>query len=155
MVLGIGEGNIDIIVDRIAFQRGETITGKVVLKLSQPKKAKELRIALIGERETRKTKRVRAGTGYTQQSYNTTEVIFNQNIPLDGEKEYPAGEKAYDFEFKAPDIGSKAPEGVAGIALSIAASVLGGAGPIRWRLDASLNLPMAFDINKKLALNIA
>jgi hypothetical protein len=49
---------------------------------------------------------------------------------------------------------SKPPEGIGGLIVG-AISALGIASPLRWRLDASLNLPMAFDINKKLSISVA
>jgi len=49
MVLGVGEGKIEIILIKDVFQPGEKISGTVKLTLKSPKKAKELRIVFYGE----------------------------------------------------------------------------------------------------------
>lgn len=100
MVLGIGEGSIDIVVDRTSFHRGEAVRGKVVLKLGQPKKARGLRVSLIAERDVWRNDR--HGRNVKQ-----VETVFSNPARLDGEKEYAAGEASYDFELAVPNIGNR------------------------------------------------
>lgn len=145
MVLGIGEGSIDIVVDRTSFRRGETIGGRVVLKLGQPKKARGLRVALIGERDVYR----RNSKGRREKH---TEIVFSSPLRLDAEKEYSAGESSYDFSIAVPD-------GVpASGDLSLFSGVLkisiGGSSAVSWRLESSLDVPMGFDINKRLPITI-
>jgi hypothetical protein len=149
MVLGIGEGNINIVVDRTSFQRGETITGKVVLTLKQPKKAKGLRISLIAERDAYRHDSKGRRTKHT-------ETVFSNPLRLGDEKEYPTGETSYDFKLTVPDMGgSQQPSGVLGSVVGALAAMAANSSPIRWRLDASLDLPMSFDINRKLSITVS
>lgn len=145
MVFGIGEGKIEIMPEKMNYSYGETVKGKVKLELKAPKKAKELRIMLTGERSAPSLGR-RRGT--------ERQTVHSFKLVLDGEKEYSSGE--YDFEIKLPAMPTaKRPEGVAGT-LTDVAQVLGAVpGPIRWYLDASLSMPMSLDITKRVQINIA
>ncbi len=145
MVFGIGEGSIDIVVGKTAFQRGEAITGKVILNLNQPKKARGLRIALIAERETwRRDSRGRRT--------RHTETVFSSPLRLGEEKEYPAGQSTYEFSIEVPDL--PMPTGT-NVDLGPLSFTIGGPPPIKWRLESSLDLQMSFDINKKLPITIS
>lgn len=148
MVLGIGEGKVEIVVAKTAFQRGETITGKVVLTLNQPKKARGLRIALIAERDAYRHDARGNRTRYT-------ETVFSSPLRLGEEKEYPAGESSYDFTLAVPDIGGPQPAGALGSVMGALAAMAANTSPIRWRLDSSLDLAMSFDINKKLPISVS
>jgi hypothetical protein len=140
MVFGIGEGKIDIVLGKNSFHPGDTIKGKLILELNSPKKAKELRVSIVGERKVyRRGKR-------------KTETVYRAPVVLGREKEYKSGE--YDFEIAVPDMKhGQAPDGIAG-ELVKAASFIGGPTPVRWYLDAALDIPMSMDISKKLDLNI-
>lgn len=140
MVFGIGEGNVDIILEKSSFKAGEQIKGKVVLDLKGPKKAKELRIILKAEKE-----------GY-RDGKRTKRTIHSAPITLDQEKEYPAGKKEYDFEFTLPTQGTDPGDGLVGDVVK-AISFISGSG-IKWYLDASLDVPMSMDISKKIQLNV-
>ncbi|MDD5340119.1 MAG: hypothetical protein PHV13_02620 [Candidatus ainarchaeum sp.] len=144
MVLGIGEGKIDIVVGKTAFMRGETIGGKVVLTLNQPKQARGLRIALIAEREIWR---------HDARGHRTrhTETVFSSPLRLGEEKEYPAGQSTYDFSIAVPDL--PMPTGTK-VGLGPLSFTIGGAPPLKWRLESSLDLSMSFDINKKLPITV-
>ncbi len=148
MVFGIGEGSIDIVVDKTSFSRGETIKGKVIVRLNQPKKARGLRISLIAEKEVW----VRDSRGKKEKH---TETVFSSPVNLDTEKEYPSGESSYEFSVAVPDIPQAS--GGGGLSMSIGglSFSVGGAPPVKWRLDASLDLSMSFDINRKLPITVS
>jgi hypothetical protein len=140
MVLGVGEGNMEIHLEKNSFMPGEIIKGKAVLKLENPKKAKELRVVIIAEREV-----------YRNGSRRKEEVHRFSAI-LDREKEYRSS--SYDFEITLPEMKEhKAPEGLLGDVVK-AASALFGPSPIRWYLAAELDIPMSFDISKRMELNV-
>jgi hypothetical protein len=119
----------------------------VVLRLKEPKKARGLRIALIGERDA-----YRHDTRGNRTRY--TETVYSNPVRLGEEKEYPIGETSYDFTFTVPDMGSPQPAGMLGSVMGALAAMAANSGPIRWRLDASLDIPRSFDINKKLPISI-
>jgi len=150
MVLGIGEGKIEIVTEKQSYSAGERIKGKVRLTLSQPKKAKELRIRFYGERKVRSV-----AVGSRSGTSTRVEQVYPQEVSLGGEKEYPSGVTEYDFEFLLPTPQRTAAQGdnpIAGIIGMLAGDPWAN---VRWFLDASLALPMAFDINRKMEIGFA
>ncbi len=150
MVLGIGEGKIEITTEKQSYAPGEKLKGKVTLTLNQPKKARELRILFYGER------RVKGPTMYTAGSSNrgNVERIYPQDIQLAGEQEYPAGASEYDFEFTLPSPQRITPQADNPLAGMVGMLVGDPWARVKWKLDASLNLPMSFDINNKMQINL-
>jgi hypothetical protein len=150
MVLGIGEGSIEIKIDKASYVPGEAITGQVILKLNQPKNAKELRIMFYGEYERRKRhSHYNSRRGRHSDVETHTERIWVQNITLDGEKAYPAGVSTYSFKIQLPQYNAQPQQAITLGPISIP---LGSSDPVkraRWYLNASLNLSMSFDISKK------
>jgi len=143
-MFGFGKGSIDILPEKFNYAPGDTIKGKVILKLKQAAEARELRIVLKGERTS-----TSFSGGKTRRQ---TITIHEFKLPLDGQKTYPAGEKEYSFEIKAPQIsGMPKTEGALGAVLG-AAMFLSGA-QIRWFLDASLDMP-GFDVSKRVNISI-
>lgn len=140
MVLGIGEGKLDIKINNYNFKYGETIKGQVFLELNQPKKAKQLRIVLTAERKQ-----------YSGKSTKTI-TVHRVFISLDGEKEYRTS--TYNFEIKIPAYEEKQlPEGLLGD-ITKAISALSNTS-LRWYLDASLDIPMSMDVSKKIEINVS
>jgi hypothetical protein len=93
MVFGIGEGRMDIVLDKINYSLGDTVKGTIKLELKSPKKARALRLDLWGEREG----------AYKKVGKNTTrqkEIVHKFTLNLDGEKEYKGQE--YPFEIALP-----------------------------------------------------
>ncbi|MDD5337444.1 MAG: hypothetical protein PHS02_03080 [Candidatus ainarchaeum sp.] len=154
MVFGIGEGKIDIIPEKQSYAFGEAIGGKVVLQLSQPKKANGSRIRFYGLIKTQHSDRDMHGHRHTHAS---TREVLAQSFQLAEEGDFPAGTKEYPFTIKLPTIPKDGNAGSGGF-LSGIAGILGATqDPLlnaEWYLDASLDLPMSFDISKKLRLNL-
>ncbi len=142
MVLGIGEGKIDLELDSHDVSSGGDISGSLTLELNSPKKAKELRVELVGEQwQTRRGKKKKVR-------------VYQYKEVLGGEKEYTGGE--YRFQLQAPvktEIEKKAQEGVAGAVLG-AAKLLGAVNPVEYYVIGTLNLPMSLDINKKVQIAV-
>lgn len=143
MVLGIGEGKIDVFLDKNTFSNGETIRGRLKLELIGSKKAKELRIELRAERT------VSSGRGKRR-----NEIVYSFVLVLDGEHEYN-GAKDYNFEVSLPKMETKVkPTGILGTFADITQFIGFGASPIRWYVQASLNMPWSFDITKKVQISV-
>jgi hypothetical protein len=142
MVFGIGEGKIGLELNTHDVASGGKISGTLRLELNSPKKAKELRVELIGEQ-----KRERNGKMSTVKVYEFKQV-------LGGEQEYTNGE--YQFELTAPaktEFEKKAGEGALG-AIVGAAKMLGAIQPVKWYVVGTLDLPMSLDINKKVQVAV-
>ncbi len=144
MVLGIGEGSIDILMEKTNFAPGEMISGTVRLNLKEPKNAKELRAVFYGERSERYGK-----------SRRTVRVYEFKQI-LGGEKQY-FNDEMYKFQIKIPEeIVTDKPHigGPMGSMMDIALFFV-GPSPIKWYISSSLSMPMSFDISKKIQISIS
>ena len=136
MVLGLFEGELELLVGSTNFSAGQKITGSVRLKLPQPILARGLRIAFYGEIVKRHGK------------HSSVERIFETTVPISGEKTCQGGE-SFAFELQLPQ--------------SLALPRIEGAfafldffspKPRGWFLHATLDLPNKLDINKRVPLNI-
>ncbi|MCX6801425.1 MAG: hypothetical protein NTZ73_04520 [Candidatus Diapherotrites archaeon] len=178
MVFGFGEGKIEIQLPKQNYSSGELITGKLLLTLNSPKKARELRVALSGTQKQQVVRTVtdrRAGSGLdpmgprdfginSQSSRNQGRysmeydikdvVVYEFKAVLDGEKEY-SGFSEYSFEISAPALnqGNVPQNGVINV-LKALQPFSQSPGPIRWELAASLDVPGSFDVNKKIQISI-
>lgn len=142
MVFGLGKKEIEVTLDKYGFNPGETITGKVTLKLKNPTEARQLRVELIGERTTTKI----GGGGVSRGKGH----IYNFKMPLDGEKTYSGGE--YNFQIKIPANILQTvsmPGGAVGEAVKAAEFLLGGITRISWFVRAVLDRPGKKDISSK------
>ncbi len=157
---------IDIILDKQTFSSGDTITGKVVLHLNKPKKAKALNVYLfaidtsngmyIGNPVINPT--MNEGLGGPGIGYNQSQMkIYNFKLTLDGEKEYGTEQKEYLFELKIPmaNSGSSQQGGFAGNTEK-ALSMLSGmnSAVISWYLKADLEEHLGIGVSKKIQLSV-
>ena len=151
MAFGFGsKGDIEIKLDKVNYTYGETIKGKVILKVDKPVKAKELRLVFKGEKEERR--KVMAGKQVRTKIEKT--VIHNFKLVLDGEKEY-SGNKEYPFEITIPEKQkNKPPEGLIGTFVKTMDFLQQTQTKTEWYLTATLDIPMSTDINKKIQINI-
>jgi hypothetical protein len=155
-LFGFGKGKIEIQLDKYNFKPGETIKGKLVLKLKKPVNAKQLRVAFVGEM-SRTQSRIGIGAAnnpvYSRRSEK--EYIYKFEMPLDGEKEYTGGE--YSFEILIPsnilDQG-KLPDGTIGTALKAVQFLSGVSSRVNWYVKASLDVPKGLDVKGKAQINI-
>ena len=151
-MFGFGKKQIDVILEKFNFSPGETVRGKISLNLDKPAHAKQLRVALIGEKISTRMERRSDGRTYPKEEKT---YIYNFQMPLDGEKDYLKGE--YTFEIKIPtNLSQNIPlEGkIGGILKTIQALSMAGAR-ISWYIQANLDIPMGLDISKKVQVNVA
>ena len=148
MVFGIGEGKIEIVLPKTSYVEGEIIKGKLVLTLNQPKKAKELRVELKAERKVWKTRVDSKGS----HRYQKTEVLYGFVLPLKGEGEFTSSE--YDFELTVPNLGMPVQQNTIAIA-GLSIGIGGGEGPVQWFVSSSLDLPLSFDISKRVQIQVS
>jgi hypothetical protein len=83
------------------------------------------------------------------------EYVFNFQMPLDVEKDYQQGE--YTFEIKIPtNVLQNVPlEGKIGGVLKTIQTLFMAGSRISWYVQANLDIPMGFDVSKKVQINIA
>jgi len=151
-MFGFGKKLIDVVLDKYNFSPGETVKGKVLLTLNKVIHAKQMRVALIGERISTVTERRHDGT---MQPTQRKEYVCNFQMPLDGEKDYQQGE--YTFEIKIPaNVLQNIPlEGKIGGILKTIQTLSTAGSRISWYVQANLDIPMGFDISKRIQINIA
>jgi sporulation-control protein spo0M len=162
MIFGFGAGKIEIILEKFSFSPGEIIKGKVSFDLKKPTLAKKLKITLAGVRITTQQVRRPDNTPYTKTREN---FIHHFEMPLDGEREYSRGE--YPFEIKVPDnisdasLQKEAQGGILGAVLKTAEILSGmpsaipsATSRVEWYLEASLEIPKAFDVKKKIEITV-
>src|SRR3989338_8538345 len=95
-MFGLGKGSIEIQLEKYNFSPGETINGKVFLKIKKQEKAKAVIIRLIGEQKSSNFSTVQKTNVKTRKQY-----IYDFKQQLDSEKEY-SGEFNYNFQIKIP-----------------------------------------------------
>jgi hypothetical protein len=151
MIFDFLKPGIDILIEKYNYSPGETIRGKVVLKLKKPTKAKQLKVGLIAERKSREIRVTRGKTSTSE----STRVVYKFEMPLDGEKEYLSGE--YNFEIKIPT--SLAPQtlpgGMVGDIVKSLQILSGQESALYWYVIAYLDIPLGLDISKRVQINIA
>ena len=137
MVLGLGEGAINILLPKTELCPGKKVKGQIILSLDKPKKARELRIDLYGE-----------SPEHEYGVHENRRYVVREAIS--GERTYKNGEK-FEFSFIVPE----------NILLKSSNSVKAhhfqkffGDRPSHWYLQASLNIPFSFDVSNRIGVTI-
>jgi len=145
MVFGLGKGKIEVLLEKYNFSPGDTIKGRITLKLKKPIRAKALKVGLVGEKKT-----TQYGTSSTSQSKTH---FFDFEMPLDGGKEYLEGD--YNFEIKIPaNVLQAQPGGAVGDIVKGIQLLSGKDVRISWHVIAKLDIPSGLDVSKKVQVNI-
>ncbi|MCD4740745.1 hypothetical protein K8R43_06200 [archaeon] len=152
------KGNIEIVIPKTSYAYGETIQGTVKLTMNKPHKAKEFRLLFTGEQN--KTSYggpganvggVRVGMTGGQKKKTNTATLHSFKVTLDGEKEYDS--KEYPFQVTVPQIQTaEKPEGTVGNVVNAMQFMSGTTMQIKWKLKATLDVPMDTDINKEIEI---
>ena len=137
MVLGIGEGTIEIKTEKQSYMRGEMLRGTVTLLLKESKRARGVRIKLYAEYQSGKHRR----TAYVQEKW------------LDSEKNYTARRIDYPFEFQTEPAHPKPMQGD-GIVDGVVNALFDTDARLSWYLNASLDIPNSLDVNKVIRVEI-
>ena len=152
-------GKMEVVFEKMNFNPGEKIKGKVILEMNKSKDAKGLWIRFWGERQVKKPfVRRDPKTGQTIQTTTlTTENIYECKKDLDGMHMY-SGNVEYEFEFDAPTSNASF-SGEAGSIASAAINLAKTMGadipaPPKWYVEADLDIPKGKDVYKKVQINI-
>jgi len=150
-MLGLGAGKIDLKIGKTVFNPGEMIQGEVKMKVNKPTKAKGIKVVLTATRESSSYR------GGRRQSH--TETLYNFEQELDVEREYQPseGERTYKFGIQVPAGIDKKPDlgnGAFGQLVNVASMLSGRSSNIKWSLTAKLDIPMGFDVAKKVQISV-
>ena len=162
-MFGFGKGKIEVILEKVNFKPGDTIKGKIKVKMKKPTKARQLKVVFAGTKTTSSSSvgignsnfRIGMKTGNRQERKTTTEFIHKFEVSLDGEKEYTESE--YNLEILVPaDIMQRgsAPKGNMGTALKAVQFLSGSSNRIEWFIQATLDIDKGLDVNKKVQINV-
>jgi len=144
MVLGIGEGSIELVLEKTGYRPGETIRAKAKLHLNAPKEARGLRAEFFGEKEER---RLHSDIHGRTHHSTTTVRVYEQRLDLGQQRAYSEGEE-FQFEFKVPETAIPVQQGLLG-------ALAGALAPqVRWFVSVSLDLQMSLDISKKIQVQV-
>ncbi len=152
-ILAKMKGRVEISLDKYEYSPGDTIKGKIILKLKKPLHAKSLQVGLVGQRtDIKYTTNAKGRPSKSRKTY----TIFNFFKPISKEKDYPSGESIQDFELKIPEnvlSNIKLGKGIIG---SIAKSIQilsKETTTITWQVIANLDVP-GINISNSVKVNI-
>jgi hypothetical protein len=141
------KGSIEIVPEKYSYSSGETIKGKLTLKLKKPVSADKLIVGLKCEKKERSYSRGTRG------SNQRTSTVFDFNQPLDGKKEYAPSEYPYDFSISIPNNVSQKLEGMAATIVKTAQILTGQNSSMRWYLYAELQCE-GVNLSKQVQVNV-
>jgi len=141
------KGSIDITPEKYSYNSGDTIKGKLILKIKRPVKSNKLIIGLKCEKTEKNYSKE------NQSSQKTKNVLFDFNHSLDGAKEYSPSEYPYDFSISIPKNVSQKLEGIAGTLIKSAQILSGQNSSVKWYLYAELQCK-GVNLSKKVQVNV-
>lgn len=142
------KGSVSIVLDKYEFSPGETIKGKVVLKIKKPIQAKSLTVGLRGVMKSSSS----ITMGSSKQKQKDKE-IFSFSQPISMAKNYIIGESEQSFTIKIPQNVLKNAEGFAGAIVNTIKLISGDTRSVYWYVDARLDIP-GFDLSNTVQINV-
>ena len=145
MVLGLGAGEVELVLAKTDYKQGDSIEGRVNLRMKQSVKARGMLARFWAQRTEHRGK------------HSYVKILFEQSVPLDGEKEYSLGTtKYYTFAFTIPTSLLKSPSEGGGVFNGIKNFFINSQNnSITWFVEAKLDVPMAFDVSKKIQIRVS
>lgn len=157
-IVGIGVGSMELMLVKNVLKAGETLHGRLQLKLARPTEAKRLVVGLRATRDRMST--FRDVHGQRRQQLDT-DVVFDFEQQLDGARKNYQND-AYDIHLPIPPDAvaqpMKPPEGTLGDILRVASAVSSmldvGPRPIVWRVHAYLDIPWKVNIKQSVQVSV-
>jgi hypothetical protein len=134
MVLGITEGAIELKLESNLFEPGKPIKGKIILHLNKNVKARQLRVQFYG------LLRKDPKSGELTRVHETTQVVCGEAVYTD--------EMEFGFQITPPEDINKRKTGIFGLFSFGTPQV--ETRPRFWVVQATLDVPMATDLNKQV-----
>lgn len=152
-IVGIGVGSMDLLLVRANVRPGDTVHGRLVLKLSEPTEAKRL---VVGVEATETRERLISDGRGGRTRANETRTLHRFEQQLDGKRSYQAD--AYDLHLPIPPDAVravKAPEGTLGDVLRVVSAFVDvGPRPITWQVYAFLDIPWKANIKQQTQIAV-
>lgn len=152
-MFGLGKGKIELFLDKVNYTPGETINGRLVLKLNKPLESRELRVSFYGlKKETQNKYNSQQKRNVTSTHYIT---VYEFRVSLGAQSEYYQGE--YLFSIKIPEDLIPQNQGTALKVLNVVSKGLnflsGRSERVSWYVKATLDVP-GLDLNKTIQITI-
>jgi hypothetical protein len=154
-IVGIGVGAIELELVRSDFRPGDSIDGRLTLKLDKPTEAKRL---VVGVRaiEKRTTRGKDADGRPTTQTENVT--FFQVEQPLDGKRTYRGD--SWDIHLKLPSdvLGKETalPGGTLGDVVRVVSALTGSRrAPLHWTVFAFLEIPWKANVKASRDITVS
>ncbi|MFA6489592.1 MAG: hypothetical protein WCT52_02820 [Candidatus Micrarchaeia archaeon] len=139
MVLGISEGALEMKLESGMFEPGKPIKGKIVIHSNKKIRARQLRVNFYG------LLKPSPQSGELVRVFEVESVICGEAIYTD--------DMTFGFELTPPvEINAAKPNKILG--LFSPAKAVSETRPRFWVLQATLDIPMATDLNKQIELII-
>jgi hypothetical protein len=144
-VTGLGRGSVKLELDQTKAAPGGTISGRLVLALTEPVEAKRLVVALRARQ-----KMVSVNRDGGSRSVGTSHAdVYNFEVELGGATSYQS--ETLSFELTIPpdalDLKASPPTTPLGdVVRTVAAAVSPTAGPIEWEVIGRLQIPWGRDL---------
>jgi hypothetical protein len=168
-MLGIGAGKMEIFIPKTSYTGGEAIEGTLALTVNSAIKARGVFLKLFAEQTFREYSHD-IGTHNSRDHDHLTTVtrtVYNFVLQFDSDREYPKTLQPLNYPFRvyvpqeAVSLRQSAENNNPLITIGPirigGSGFMGGTGPTgspRWFLEGYLDLPMAFDVSKRIQLNI-
>jgi len=150
-IISMMKGEIEINLNSFNFSQGDSINGKIILKLRKPVEAKSLKVGLIAESSSNN----RVNIGNSTPTNSQKSALFSFSQPLDGEKTYTSGQTEYNFSINVPRnaIPSSTGNAVADTMIKTA-QIIGNLSSPKWYVTAELDVH-GWNLSKRIPVNIA
>lgn len=154
---------INLVLEKQQFSVDDKITGRVVLYLDEPTKAKKLSVDLIVTQKIKKMAIPTLGANTLRVGNSASNTrAYNFDLQLAGEKEFTNGEE-YPFEMSIPaealPRSLQAVTGSMGGFLGGAIGILSQLSPLGqttylYKIEARLDVPWGFDVTASADITI-
>lgn len=160
--IGLSKGTLALELEHPTYHLGQEIRGSAKLELKKPYEGQRLWVRVKATQRVTKPKptRVRRNDEWKNeiQSSTSTLVLYDYKLELDGHHYYDQGE--YPFRLPLPcELPKTEPDSDLVKAAELVQVVFSGVpvsrGPIKWQVDAKLEIPWSLGVSAKKSIQVA
>ena len=154
-VTGLGRGSVKLELDHTRVAPGGTLTGRLVLALTEPVEAKRLVATLRARQKVLSVTKTQSG-----KTVGTSHVdVFQFDAELGGAATYETGTYAFELtvppdalELRPPSAGTNP---IADAVRSVASALSPSAGPIEWQVIGKLEIAWGRDLSSDVDIIVS
>ena len=158
---GISKGNLELEFPKSHYYLGTEVLGRLTFRLKNPSEARVLWAEIRATQRITEAKpmRVRSEGKWEREirKTSTNHTLYKYRVDLDGHHLYDEGE--FSFSLPLPEkLEGNHPKGDLGQTAELLQGVMTGIpvsrGPIRWFVEAKLEIPWGIGISDKKEINV-